>query len=194
MSCVCACDQRRRCLENRPIDLEPWIKFSTRTASCFYSRFSIHRHRRDVCYLKSSSANVYKTKNHLCIMWRFAVSINCNLVWIFLNGWFYFGDDDRCGEGGLVVKVMCWNYRVTWLNMRWWLPIVILPVKHSSVCFVWLYVHVPYLYQNLYNMNVYNNPYIFYIDYIDMYLLNDWCHNVLYVLIMIVINLKLKEQ
>lgn len=43
-------------------------------------------------------------------------------------------------------------------------------------------------------MNVYNNPYIFYIDYIDMYLLNDWCRNVLYVLIMIVINLKLKEQ
>lgn len=105
MSCVCACDQRRRCLENRPIDLEPWIKFSTRTASCLYSRFSIHRHRRDVCYLKSSSANVYKKKTHLCIMWRFSVSINCNLVWIFLNGWFYFGDDDRgVGRGGIGCK------------------------------------------------------------------------------------------
>lgn len=79
MNCVCACDQRRQCLENRPIDLESSIKFSTCTASCFHSRFSIHRHRRDVCNLKSSSANVYQKKNkqlvhHVTFLWVKAVT------------------------------------------------------------------------------------------------------------------------
>lgn len=43
-------------------------------------------------------------------------------------------------------------------------------------------------------MNMSSNPYIFYIlDSIDMYLLNDWCICMI-VLIVIVINLKLKDQ
>lgn len=43
-------------------------------------------------------------------------------------------------------------------------------------------------------MNMSSNPYIFYIlDSIDMYLLNDWCICMI-VLMVIVINLKLKDQ
>lgn len=42
-------------------------------------------------------------------------------------------------------------------------------------------------------MNMFSNFYIFYIlDFIDMYLLNDWCICMI-VLIVIVINLKLKD-
>lgn len=126
MSCVCACDQRRQCLENRPIDLEPWIKFSTCTASCFHSRFSIHRNRRGVCNLKSSSANVYQKKKTNRASCDVSVGKSCNLVWIFLNSLCYFWDGGRCvwskggwgggGGGLLVVKVIMLKPSSDWYN------------------------------------------------------------------------------